>query len=152
MMAARARDLAFFLALLGSFPMTAPAQPSLRLSVVAPGEVRAGETVPIILRAVNTSDRPLDLYLRGRTIAFDVVVTRADGDTVWRRLEGQIIPAILQLRTLAPRETLELRADWDQSDNRGRRVSAGVYTVRALLLTDSAPLATDAAELRVTPR
>jgi hypothetical protein len=150
-MARSARCVTLFLTL-SLLPLTASAQGSLRLSVVAPSEVRAGETVPITLRAVNTSDRPLDLYLRGRTIAFDVIVASAGGDTVWRRLEGEIIPAILQLKTLAPRETLELSAEWDQRDNRGRRVSTGVYSVRALLLTDSAPLATDAAELRVTPR
>jgi hypothetical protein len=144
--------LALSLVALSLAPMTAAAQDSLRLRLDAPSEARAGVRVQVTLRVENAGDRPLDLYLRGRTIAFDVVVARDDGTVVWRRLDGEIIPAIIQLKTLAPREVFELRAEWDQRTNRGRPVAAGLYSVRGLLLTDAQmPLETPAVELRIVP-
>jgi hypothetical protein len=133
--------------------VSAPAQDPLRLRLDAPSEVRAGATVPLTLRVENTGDRPLDLYLRGRTIAFDVIVSRADGTVAWRRLEGEVIPAIIQVKTLAPREALELRGEWNQRTNGGQRVGPGLYSLRGALLTDApTPLETAAAELRVVSR
>jgi len=132
--------------------MSASAQDSLRLTVRVPSEARVGRPVPVVLHVMNSGDRPLDLYLRGRTIAFDVVVTRDDGAVVWRRLEGEVIPAILQLKTLAPREVMELRAEWNQRTNRGRRVSPGRYAVRGVLLTETPPPPeTDTVQLRIVP-
>lgn len=125
---------------------------SLRLQLVSPAEVRAGATVPLTVRLENVGSRPLDLYLRGRTIAFDIVVTRATGDTVWRRLQDEIIPAVIQFRALAPGEVLELRHDWDQRDNRGRPVAPGDYVLRGSVLTDApAALETALAPLRIVP-
>ena len=124
---------------------------SLRLRLEVPREARLGATVPITLRVENVTDRPLELYLRGRTIAFDIIVARADdGAVVWRRLEDEVIQGIVQLHVLAPGETMELRAMWDQRTKRGRRVGAGAYTVRGLLLTDEpTPLETSAVPLRI---
>ncbi len=130
--------------------MTAAAQELLRLRLEAPAEARLGENVPVTLRVENVSDDPLDLYLRGRTIAFDLIVSRDDRTVVWRRLEGEIIPAIIQVKTLAPREVFELKAEWNQRTNGGRQVAAERYLVRGVLLTDAqTPLETSAVELRV---
>jgi hypothetical protein len=108
--------------------------------------------VSITLRAENIGGRPLELYLRGRTIAFDVVVARADGEAVWRRLEGEVIPAILRLEVLTPGQVLELGAEWDQRTNGGAPVGAGSYEVRGLLLTDAEPWETPPATLRIVTR
>jgi len=106
--------------------------------------------VSITLRVQNITERPLDLYLRGRTIAFDIVVTREDGSVAWRRLQDEIIPAIIQLRTLAPGETLELRAEWNQRANTGDQVGPGTYMVQSFLLTDGPePLQSPAVALRI---
>jgi hypothetical protein len=102
-----------------------------------PREVQAAETVPMTLRVTNAADRPLTLRLRGRPIAFDLVVTREDGTTAWRRLEGAMIAMVLQVRTLAPGETLEFEDSWHQQSALGTRVSAGDYSVTAALLMDS---------------
>jgi hypothetical protein len=121
------------------------------LQLDAPGEVRRGAPVPMTLRVENTSGRPIDLVLRGRTIAFDIVVAR-DNDVVWRRLEGEVIQAIIQLKHLEPHEVIELHASWDQRSNQGRRVGPGLYFVRGELLTDtSTPLATPSVPLRIVP-
>ena len=129
--------------------VTAQAPDSLRLSLVVPHEVRVGQRVPITLRAENTGARPLELYLRGRTIAFDVVIAPEGGEVVWRRLEGEVIPAILRLEVLAPGQVLELRAEWDQRTNAGARVAAGSYEVRGSLLTDAEPWESPEAGLRI---
>lgn len=122
---------------------------SLRLWLDAPAEVRAGEPVPITLRAENITERSLDLYLTGRTIAFDLTVTDEDGAVVWRRLEDEVIPAILRLETLEPGETLELEDTWEQRSNDGEPVAPGAYTVRGEILTEEEPLVTPEAPLRI---
>jgi hypothetical protein len=90
----------------------------LRFEIDLPPQVRVGAPVPITLRATNTGAKPLDLYLRGREIAFDITVISEKGGIVWRRLEGRTVPAILQLRTLGPGESLELSDLWDQQTTR----------------------------------
>jgi hypothetical protein len=124
---------------------------SLRLSLGVPVEVAAGVSVPVTITLENVSGRPLDLYLRGRTIAFDIVVLDAAGVTTWRRLEGVIIPAILRLESLAPGQVLELSDRWDQRDNAGRPVGAGDYSVYGEVLTEGPPLRTADVPLRILP-
>jgi hypothetical protein len=125
---------------------------SVRLRLEVPARVRAGERVPIALRVENVAARPVELYLRGRTIAWDVVVARADGAVAWRRLEGEVIPAIVQLRALAPGEVLTLRGEWDQRTAGGAPAGPGRYVARGLLLTDRPEaLETPAVPLEVVP-
>jgi hypothetical protein len=132
--------------------MTPTPAESLRLETVVPSRVRAGDAVPIVLRATNVGGTPVELYLMGRSVTFDVTVSGADGATVWSRLDRQTAQAILQLRTLVPQETLELRHDWDQRANSGHPVEPGSYVVRGALLTDGQPLRTPAASLRIVAR
>jgi hypothetical protein len=115
--------------------------------------MRVGERVPVTLRARNIGRAPLELYLQGRPVAFDIIVTREGGSLVWRRLEGQTIPAILQVRTLGAGESLELLDEWDQRANDGALVGPGSYTVEGALLTDSPELLeTAGASLLILPR
>ena len=130
--------------------VTDPGSDSLRLELDVPAEARVGSTVPITLRVENVGDRPIDLYLRGRTIAFDVVVRRLDGEVVWRRLEHEITPAILRLETLVPRQVLELHTDWSLKTSLGSPVTPGSYVLQGLLLTDGPELTTPPGTLRVT--
>ena len=129
-----------------------PEADSLGLELVLPPRARAGEPVPITLRVENRTQRPLDLYLRGRTVTFDVIVARPSGAVVWRRLEDEIIPAIIHLRTLAPAERLEREAQWNQRTKDGTLVEAGEYTARGLLLVESDPLETPSVPLRIVER
>jgi len=125
---------------------------SLAFTIHVPDSVHAGEPVPIVLRLTNRTDAPIDLHLLGRTIAFDIVVTREDGTPVWRRLEGQAVQSILQLRTLAPSETLELSDRWDQRMRGGAAVPPGLYHVHGELPTDEPePLRTQTASLLILP-
>lgn len=134
-------------ALLIPRPVTAaPQHPdSISFLVVAPDSVRRGEAVPLTLRLTNTGDRPVHLYLTGRTITFDIIVARADGQVVWRRLEHVTGQQILQVKTLAPGETMELKDVWKPA------VDPGEYTLQGVLPTDGAPLRTAPRSLRITP-
>ena len=117
-----------------------------------PGRVRAGEPVPITLTVENRAPHAIDVYLRGRTPTFDVVVTRPDGAVAWRRLENEIIPAMLQVRTLGPAERLDLVTEWDQRTNRGRPIDAGEYSARGLLLVEGDPLETSSVPFHIVQR
>jgi len=118
-----------------------------------PPRVRSGEPVQIALRAKNVGNKPLELYLQGRTIAFDIIVARSNGPVVWRRLEGATIPAILRIEVLKPGAVLELTDTWDQRTKNGEPVAPGHYTVEGVLPTDSpTPLKTRPAPLRIVPQ
>ena len=131
-----------------------PATPadSLRLETEVRSHVRSGEPVRITLRAINTGAAPFELSLTGRTPVFDIIVSREDGEVVWRRLEGEAIPMILQLMTLAPGEALVMHHDWDQQSARREPIAPGTYFVHGAFLTDAQPLRTPAASVRILPR
>jgi len=71
-----------------------------------------------------------------------VVVRHASGEVVWRRLENEIIPAIIRLETLAPDQVLELGAEWNPA-------RPGSYAVAGVLLTDGTDLHSDPVTLQV---
>jgi len=133
-------------------PVTATSLPldSLRFTLVAPDSVRAGERVPIVLRLTNVSGRPVEAHFLGRTIAFDIVIASEDGTILWRRLEGAVVPGILQVKVLAPGQTLEFKDAWRQRTNAGAPVAPGTYVVRGLLPGDDpAPRRTPDVRLRI---
>lgn len=122
---------------------------SLRLGLEVPSEATAGELVPITIRVENVSDRVLELHLRGRTIAFDLIVSDPGGAVVWRRLHEEVLPGILRLEPLGPGAALELSDRWDQRDNDGVPVPSGSYVVRGELLTEGEALVTTVRRLEV---
>jgi Intracellular proteinase inhibitor len=117
---------------------------SLRRELIAPERARAGRPVEIVLRVTNITARPLDLSLQGREIVFDVAVTNPQGGEVWRRLKGQNVQAILQLKTLAPGEALELRSTWTPPAS-----AHGEHTISADIKTDAAPILFRPARIRI---
>jgi hypothetical protein len=124
-------------------------QDSLSFRVEAPATAHAGEAVPIVLRLTNRTGRPVTLTLQGRPLAYDVTVTAETGALVWRRLEGQVVSAILAVRTLAPGASLTFEAVWDGQDH-GRPAHPGRYLVGGRLPTDTpSGLVAQPAELRV---
>src|SRR3954469_11510027 len=70
----------------------APMQPGPAVvELLMASKVPPGDTVEITLRLRNNSIRPLALQLPGRPVAFDVVISRADGAPVWRRLNRGLV-------------------------------------------------------------
>ena len=105
-----------------------------------------------MIRLENVGESPLELYLRGRTIAYDILVADASGRGVWQRLEGDIVPSIIQFKVLDSGEVLELSHDWDQRTNRGEAVEPGIYTAQGIVLTDGPePLASAPTPLLIIP-
>jgi len=103
-----------------------------------------------VLRVRNLRDQPIDLYLRGRTITFDIIVRQDSGEVVWRRLENAIIPAILRIETLPPHGMLELRADWSLETTAGSPMTPGTYAVQGVLFTEGAELSTVPVSLHIS--
>lgn len=129
------------------------AQEAAVVTLDVPQSAAAGTPVPIRIRLKNEAAAPLDLYLRGRDVTFDVTVTDSAGDVVWRRLQGEVVQAIVQLKTLAPNETIELVHTWDQRSHRGAQVPPGRYAIRASILTDGqAQLASKEANLLIAAK
>jgi hypothetical protein len=122
----------------------------LRIALEAPGAVAAGEPVAYKIVIRNGGSEPLDLYLQGREPVFDLRVADEAGVTVWRRLEGQTIQAILRVDTLCPGESMTFGDVWDQRGTSGGILPPGVYMLQAEVPTDGQPLVTQASELRVT--
>lgn len=106
------------------------------VTLVAPTLASPGTPVPLRVQVRNETAAPLDLYLRGREVTFDILVSDASGDAVWSRLSGQVTQAILQLRTLAPGEVMEMTHTWDQKSQRGAQVQPGTYKIRGMIITD----------------
>jgi hypothetical protein len=124
----------------------------MRVEIEVPSEVGRGDSVPILLRLVNDADTAVDVALQGRPVAFDVTVTRAGGEQIWRRLAGETVTSILQLRTLAARESLEFRTSWDQRSDAGVPVPPGEYVVRGAIPSDPPSVLRSApATLRILP-
>jgi hypothetical protein len=130
--------------------MTRSADGNPLVTLHAPESVAPGAAIPLTMRVENKSGEPLELYLRGREITYDLIVAVNDGAIIWRRLEGQIVQAILRLEVLAPGQVLEFRDSWDQRDNAGNLVAPGLYTVRGTVLSDgSLTLESSAVPLRI---
>lgn len=114
----------------------------------APDSVQAGTQVEFRLVVTNESSKPVDLYLRGREPTMDVEVTRENGNVVWRRLEGEIIPAVLHLYTLARGAHLYVDAMWDLRVE-GEAVTPGEYILSASLLAEDSPVTAPPRQLTV---
>jgi hypothetical protein len=124
----------------------------LRLDLVLPEQVLRGKAVPITLRLSNPGPKSATVYLQGRPTAFDIVITRADGTPVWRRLNRAVIGSILQVRVLPPGDAIELTERWSQQDDRGQAVPAGEYRVTGVLPTDPpSEMRTQTVRLRILP-
>jgi uncharacterized protein (DUF58 family) len=130
----------------------ATATDGMRFEIVLPASVHVGEPVPITLRLTNTERERVTVYLQGRPIAFDLTVRRLDGTLVWRRLEGEVVSAILAVRHVEPGASLEFAEVWRQVSNTGEDVPPGDYRVTGTLPTDAPkPLQSSAAVLRILP-
>jgi hypothetical protein len=60
---------------------------------------------------------------------FDIVAAREDGTIGWRRLGTGVGPSVLQIRTLAPRETMEWQDVWQPRE-------PGRYRLQGILPSD----------------
>ncbi len=124
----------------------------MTLHISVPPRIRAGEPVAVTLSVTNHGTKPLTLYLKGRPVAFDVIVRRKHGPVVWRRLSGKTIAMVLRVETVPPGGSLRFEEVWSQRTQAGAPVEPGDYTVTGELPTDGPePLRSAAAPLRIDP-
>jgi hypothetical protein len=124
----------------------------LRIWLTAPESARPRSPVSFAIQVENVGQEILELYLRGRDIAYDILVKDATGQVVWRRLEGEVIPGVIQLRVLEPGEAFELSHEWNQRTNAGAFVEPGQYIVEGLVLTDGPiPFASVPKRIEIVP-
>jgi hypothetical protein len=125
---------------------------SVAFRVRVPTDVPEGQPVRIELRLTNKTERPLVLPWRGRPLAVQVAVARADGMVVWRSREAALVPADPRPQTLEPAETLRFEAEWDGRIRTGAPAPPGRYLVTgALPIEGSEDLAAAPAPLQILP-
>jgi hypothetical protein len=118
--------------------------------VAAPDTVVLGDPVPIHVVATNHSAYNLTRGLKvdGTILSrpdFDVAISDVGGRRLWHRRKlpppipgiTAIFPPGEKMIDLAPGQTLEWWAVWDQRDDVGTRVAAGGYLLTATIPEDS---------------
>ena len=125
---------------------------SLRVSLAVPQTVVQGDTVVVTYRAENISTRTLTMYLLGRTPTLDIRVTNAEGVEIWRRLEGEVVPAVLRVETLPPGGAVIVSEAWNLRTRRGEAARPGRYSITAELVLESGVLRSGDVSLQVLPR
>ena len=81
-----------------------------------------------------------------------MTVENSSGKLVWQRLANEIIPAIIHLRSLAPEETFDVDATWNQRDESGNAAASGEYWIYGALLTEDGPVTTERSRLVIAAR
>jgi len=117
--------------------------------VEAPDTVLTGELVPIRVVATNHSATTVTTVLRidGGALsrpAFDVIVSDTRGHRVWHRrklpppIPGvvAVFPPGAKIVDLAPGQSVEWWAVWDQRDDAGVPVAEGEYFLSAVIPDD----------------
>lgn len=107
----------------------------LGCSLSVPRNVKADGALTIRLTLVNESTSALDLGLQGNP-PFRFSVAKESGESVWESTYGEAIQQILELRTLAPSDSLMFTSTWNLTDNQGRRVPSGSYMVHGWVELD----------------
>lgn len=127
---------------------------SLRDSLEFPDTVRAGQTVPLILRVRNPTDGLITAYIGGMPGRwhFDAIITTQSGEEVWKMLNHRAVELPLTGHTFGPGEVLEIRDEWNQRDDSGMPVPPRTYTIRAVLsLQEPSAIGTDPKPLVISP-
>ena len=107
-----------------------------------------GETVSMTLTLKNSSDAPVQFYTS--STPHDFVVATVYGQEVWHWRCGKTFQMINRQIKLEPGEELVLDGEWEQMDNWGEPVPAGIYLIRGMLIFQPAGiLATPPQELEV---
>src|SRR6266496_1953786 len=88
-----------------------------------------GLSIELDVPVVAPLGAPVTITIRMKNVG-------SGGETVWRRLDGAIVPAILRLEILEPGGVIELRDSWNQRDRAGELVPPGVYTIRGRVLSE----------------
>lgn len=109
-----------------------PSTQALRVQVVVPEYAAQGTAISIKLVVNNASSATIRVSQKGCPPDFDVVITRVEGSTIWRRLPSNVVLCDAAMEyPLSPGQSREVGAvSWEQRDSHGRPVGPGRYTVQ----------------------
>ena len=108
-----------------------------------------GEKVMFTLIARNASDEDQTLNFRSGQ-SFDISITPlAQNETIWRWdwSFGRFFTEAERTKVLKPNQSMSLSAEWDQTDNSGKPMPRGEYSVSAKITTNDE---IEAPRIRVT--
>lgn len=95
-------------------------------------DVIEGTQFRLVLELKNLTDAPLTLdFSSGKH--YDFEVHDANKQLVWSWSHDKAFPQAFSALTLAPKEQIKFMTIWDQKDNAGSPVPAGVYRVTAMI-------------------
>jgi hypothetical protein len=91
--------------------------------------------VPLRITLTNRSAVALDLGLQGNP-AFRFSVVTNSGALVWESTGSEPVQQILELRRLAPSDSIVFECTWNRTDTAGHAVPAGEYLVQGRVELD----------------
>jgi len=117
-------------------PQVVGKQP-IRLSLMVPALLSAGQSITFKAMLVNSSSQPVELEL-GQPPQADFQILDAAGNLVWNCLHQVDIAAVADQYVLAPQRGFTFKCVWSGLSNQGAKLRPGSYTVRALVGTTDA--------------
>lgn len=97
-------------------------------------EIALGTPVRLVLELKNLTDETLTLnFPSGQHYDFEVHDSKKQ--LIWKWSQGHMFIQTFTAITLGPKEQIKFTPDWDQKDNEGRQVLAGIYQVTGLIPT-----------------
>lgn len=97
-------------------------------------QVTLGTPVRLVLELKNLTDETLTLnFPSGKHYDFEVFDSKKQ--LVWKWSQGRMFIQTFTTITLGPKEQIKFTPDWDQKDNEGRQIPAGIYQVTGLIPT-----------------
>ncbi len=124
----------------GATPSTAINAAPIRVTFTSDKQIyRAGENVTFTLIARNTSDKEQVLNFNSGQ-SFDISITPTNQDEAlwrWDWSFGRFFTEALREKTLKPHQAISFNATWDQTDNSGKPMPRGEYSVNTKLTASS---------------
>ena len=96
----------------------------------------SGETVTLVLRVENDSDRAATLDFDDGQI-FDFEISNSSNTQVWLWSDGMAFTTATQSTQFAAGEVRNFPVDWEQVDNDGNDVPLGSYSAQAELTANN---------------
>ena len=111
-----------------------PSASALQHSLVVPGRVHVGDSVPLLLTLRNRGDSTIAVEGEVHERVEFIVTRRLDSAVIWRAYPDVMVAILFDTDTMRPGATRTFRETWGQRDDSGRAVPPGTYCVYGFLL------------------
>lgn len=97
-------------------------------------EITLGSPVRFVLELRNLTDETLTLNFSS-SLQYDFEVHDSKNKLVWNWSHDKLFTQALTTIILDPNDQVKFTPEWDQKDNEGRQIPAGIYRVTGLIPT-----------------